>query len=549
MKKILSIILALLFVLSIVSCASKTPNSTPSGSGAATASASAASASAPAASASASAASASVPAASASAKPVTGGTLKIVTPAEGAGPIGLPWKLAPTDVWLTWPMLETLLRQHTDGSCTPLLAESYKIDEAAKTINFKLQQGVKFHDGSDFNAEVAKWNIDMIHDNSASKPTYDKVTVVSPYEISIHYPDGINNSSIAGWATTGTVMISMEAFKKNGEAWAAEHPIGTGAFKFVEYVKGASVKATKFDGYWQKGYPYLDGVEMLIIKDVMTQNIALQSSGAQSIDVLNTNSGDQIQTLTKQGFKIQSISLGPIGLLPSSDNKESPFAKLEVRQALSYAIDRDAIVAARGFGVWKPAYQINAPGSAGTSSDPNFGAPHFNVAKAKELLAKAGYPNGFKTTLYGQPGLADKDAVVAVQSQLAAIGITAEVSFPDSGGYSNLRGNGWEGILVQSNRNMPVMETMYTLLYDNKRNYFKSIQHPQEMQDLMDKAVNKLGDNNAELLTMQKYILDNALYVPLYFTFDSYIYKQTVQGFKNDGSSSGNMFEIWLAKK
>ncbi|SHI02869.1 peptide/nickel transport system substrate-binding protein [Sporobacter termitidis DSM 10068] len=528
MKKAVSILLALTLAFSLLACGQKTNTAA----GESSPSASAGGAQTP------------VPAA-----PQYGGTLRMVTPAEGAAPIGLPWKIAPSDVWLTWPFLETLLKQQLDGTCTPLLAESYDIDTAGNTITFKLRQGVKFHDGSDFNAEVAKWNIDMIHDNSASKPTYDNVTVVSPYEVSIHYPDGINNSSSAGWATTGSVMISMEAYKKNGEEWTAEHPVGTGPFKFIEYVKGASVKGEKFDGYWQKEYPYLDSVELVMIKDVMTQNIALQSTGDQSIDILNTNNGDQIQNLTNQGFAVQSIPLGPIGFLPSSDDPSSPFAKPEVRQALSYAIDRDAICNARGFGVWKPAYQINAEGYGGHSEDPAFGVPRYDPVKAKALLAQAGYPDGFKTTLYGQPGMADKDAVVAMQSMLAAVGITAEVSFPDSGGYSDLRGNGWDGILVQSNRNLPVMETVYTLLYDNKRNYFKSIQHPQELQELVEKATNKLGQNDAELLDLQKYILDNALFVPLYFTYDTYIYKPTVQNFKNTGSSSGNLFEIWLSQK
>jgi peptide/nickel transport system substrate-binding protein len=481
--------------------------------------------------------------------PVPGGTLRMVTPAEGAAPIGIPWKISPTDVWLTWPFLETLLKQQTDGSCTPFLAESYEVDPANNLIIFKLHEGVKFHDGTELTAEVAKWNVEMIRDNSPSKPKYTEVTVLGPYEFSILYPEGINNSSTAGWATTGSVMISKEAYEKNGEEWAAENPIGTGPFTFVEYVKGVSVKGAKYADYWQKGYPYLENVELVMIKDVMTQNIALQATGDQSIDILNTNNGDQLQTLTQQGFVIQSIALGPIGLLPSSNDPDSPFAKLEVRQALSYAINRDAIVAARGFGVWKPAYQINAEGSGGHSLDPNYGVPRYDPEKAKELLAQAGYPDGFKTTLYGQPGMADKDAVVAIQAQLAAIGIQAEVSFPDSGGYSDLRGNGWDGILVQSNRNLPVMETMYQLLYDSTRNYFSSMQHPQELQDLLDKAVNKLGDNQAELLDLQTYLLDNALFVPLYFTYDSYVYKPTVQNFKHMGSSSGNLFEIWLSAK
>ena len=131
-----------------------------------------------------------------------------------------------------------------------------------------------------------------------------------------------------------------------------------GPFKFVSYERGSKLTFVKWDGYWQKGKPYLDGIEYVFIRDSMTQQAAMRASGAEKIDVLSVTSGEQAAMMKAQGFEILSMPVGPVSLIPDSNNPDSPLSKRKVRQAVSYAINRDAIVKARGFGFWSAANQI-----------------------------------------------------------------------------------------------------------------------------------------------------------------------------------------------
>ena len=110
-----------------------------------------------------------------------------------------------------------------------------------------------------------------------------------------------------------------------------------------------------------------------------------------------------------------------MSLIPDSKNADSPLSKPKVREAISYAIDREGIAKARGFGYWQPAYQLPNPGAPSYLAD--FAGQKYDSAKAKALLAEAGLASGFKTRIIIMPALVDKDAMTAVQANLAAVGI------------------------------------------------------------------------------------------------------------------------------
>ena len=128
----------------------------------------------------------------------------------------------------------------------------------------------------------------------------------------------------------------LDVYKRQGIEWARENPVGTGPFKLEKYTHGESIRYVKNEDYWQEGKPYLDAIEYIFMSDVMTQNAAMQQTGADSIDVLNTNSAEQIVTMENMpGLSISSYSIGPVSLIPSSLDESSPLSKLEVRQAIS----------------------------------------------------------------------------------------------------------------------------------------------------------------------------------------------------------------------
>ncbi|MDR0838056.1 MAG: ABC transporter substrate-binding protein [Oscillospiraceae bacterium] len=481
-------------------------------------------------------------------EPKYGGTLRAVTTADGSGQIGLPWDTNAGDIYLAFPMMEGLFREVPgSGEILPCLAESWEIDMENPAIIVHLRKGVKYHDGSDFNAVTAKWGLDTTKElaQAGSMADYSEITILGDYDISIKIP-AYTNSTLSNFTGMMYTFISKEAYEKYGSDYMAEHPIGTGPFKFVEYVKGAYVKFERNNDYWEAGKPYLDGLEIQLIRDTMTQNIALQATGDQSIDMLGSQSGDQVKMFTDLGYQLMLTSPVSLTLMPNMDDESAPWYKKEVREAMSYAIDRQALVDARGFGIWSVATQLSAKGYGGYSDDPNFGVPNsYDPAKAKELLAQAGYPNGFKTTLYGQPSAADHDAVVAIQAMLGAIGITATVEFPDEGGFNALWVDGWDGILVERVLNMTHNETCFWLLFGTLINFFHSFPHSQELDDLISVAQLKLGDNEKELQAIQSHVLDNFYLIPMWYSYDANIIKPNVHGY---GADTGYTLyqDIWF---
>ena len=365
--------------------------------------------------------------------PQYGGILKVVDMAEGGQPLGVPWENTTIDTKLLGPVIETLLVEDASGKLYPHLATGYKIDTSAKTITFTIRKGVKFHDGTDLNAEAVKWCWQNAI-NAKIAPGWDSVEAVGD-NVRVHF-SAFENDFVNRGASRSFGIISPTAFKKNGLEWARWNPVGTGPFKFSKFQRGNILSYRKNSDYWMKGKPYLDGIDYLFIRDPMTQQVAMMTRDKeQRIDVLSVTSGEQAAMMKAKGFTILKMPVGPISLIPDSANAESPLANKKVREAISYAIDREGIAQARGFGIWKAAYQFQ-PDNMPTYIH-NFRGTIYNPSKARQLLAEAGYPKGFKTKIIVMPAMVDRDAIIAVQRNLAEVGIQADMGFPDNGGYTN----------------------------------------------------------------------------------------------------------------
>ena len=163
------------------------------------------------------------------------------------------------------------------------------------------------------------------------------------------------NVLLTRFAGGGGVQVSPTAFKTKGIEWARWNPVGTGPFEFVSFERDVRTKYKRFDGYWQKGKPYLDGVEYVYIKDPMTQAAAMQAGEAQ---VLNTETGKMAADLKAAGLNVITADTGTVVLIPDSVNADSPLANKKVREAVEYAIDKEAIAKAKSYGFWGAAYQL-----------------------------------------------------------------------------------------------------------------------------------------------------------------------------------------------
>jgi peptide/nickel transport system substrate-binding protein len=486
----------------------------------------------------------------AASKPQYGGILKIIDVAEGAQPIGAPWEVRGIDSKLIHPVIESLLREDVNGNYYPWLATGWKIDQDKNTITVSIRKGVKFHDGTDLNAKAAKWCIDQGIEAKQLKG-WLSVDVIDNYAIRINVDKYQNNFLNLLSSAYGGAMVSPTAYEKKGKEWARWNPVGTGPFKFVSYERGSKLKYTKWDGYWQKGKPYLDGVEYIFIRDPMTQQAAMRASGEEKVQVLCVTSGEQAAMMKAQGFEVLTMPIGPVSLIPDSKNPDSPLSNRKVRQAVSYAIDREAIVKARGFGFWSAANQIPSPGNLGYVKDLEFG--RYDPKKAKELMAEAGYSDGFKIKIIVMPAMVDRDAMVAIQRFLGEIGIQVELEFPDGGGYTALRWkDGWHhAFMGQHTRMLATTNITYNFYWQTVTGQWPSLKRTEGLVDKIDASLRTLAPDDAKMQELTRMQAEDAMIIPIYYIYEMYVVQPNVHdtGYCEWSATTVNTPETtWLSK-
>lgn len=318
-------------------------------------------------------------------------------------------------------VFEGLTRIGPNGEVLPDLAESWTISDDGKVYTFKLHTGVKFHDGADFSADDVKFSLDRARaENSlnAQKQLFaaiDKVDVVDPatVKVTLTHPQGSFLYNM-GWGDA--VIVSPKSADTN-----KEKPVGTGPFKFDSWAKGSSVTLVKTDHYW--GAPaFLEKVEFRIVPDAAAAVPALLSGDIQAFPFFDPDSVSQVKDDPR--FKVVVGATEGETIL-SINNKKPPFDKLQVRQAISYALDRKAIIDGASAGLGLPIGSHMSPANK-YYVDLTGRYPH-DVAKAKELLKEAGLENGFKATLKLPPTSYARLGGEIIASELRDVGIDLEI--------------------------------------------------------------------------------------------------------------------------
>ncbi|MDW8848036.1 glutathione ABC transporter substrate-binding protein GsiB [Erwinia sp. MMLR14_017] len=313
-----------------------------------------------------------------------------------------------------------------------VLAESYDASKDGLTYTIKLRSGIKFQDGTDFNAEAVKVNLDRASnpDNHLKRynlfksvattevidPTTVKITLKQPF-----------SAFINTLASPAAAMISPTALKKYGKE-IGFHPVGTGPFELDTWNQTDFVKVKKFAGYWKKGYPKLDTITWRPVVDNNTRAAMLQTGEAnfafpvpyEQAKLLEKNT--RLDLVTSPSIMQRYISFNVT---------QKPFDNPKVREAINYAINRQALVKVAFAGYATPATGIVPPAIQYSQAYP---APEYNPAKARQLLKEAGYPNGFTTTLWSSHNHSTAQKVLQfTQQQLAQVGIKAKVTAMDAG--------------------------------------------------------------------------------------------------------------------
>jgi peptide/nickel transport system substrate-binding protein len=302
---------------------------------------------------------------------------------------------------------------------------------------------VKFHDGTDFNAKAVKYNMDKYRASPCPElKVVSSVDVVDDYTVRLNLSE-FQAPFISYFTLNPGEMMSPTSMETHDEAWNLSHPVGTGPFKFVSYQRNVSLKYERFDGYWQKGKPYLDAYEFIVVSD---QTVAMMAFKARQGIALSTNVPSAVELQKEGKYIISSIPVWSVGLAGDSANPDSPFADIRVRRAVSYAIDNAAIAKTFGPGFLRASNQPAAP--EGFAYNKAVVGYPFNPQKAKELLREAGYPNGFKTKIIYQSTHTVAAYFPAIQGYLREVGIDAELQGIQGPLFNQFTVGGWKNGLI-----------------------------------------------------------------------------------------------------
>ena len=441
--------------------------------------------------------------------PQYGGVLRIIRYTGPASPIGWPPEItSATDPAIAMCALESLLSMNRDLSAEPMLATGWKTAPDRRSITFTLRKGIKFHDGTDWNAEAAKFNLEALKaEKRGGTELWTSIRVIDDYTIQVN---------LSSWENTilediGTqLMVSPTAFKTMGIEKVRWNPIGTGAFQFVSHERDVSTKFRRFDGYWQKGKPYLDGIEWKYVTDPMTQEAMMLAGEGDALWSPNLKVGADLRAREFESIHIPDSCWV---LMPDTANPNSLFADKRVREAIEYAINKEALLKTLGYGFWQPAYQVAASFLKGYIPDLN--ARRYNPDKAKALLKDAGYPNGFKTKIFVFPG-GPKELLTGIQGYLAEVGIKVDVEFPLMPKFMEYRRKeGWRDAMVGAPwaiyPNLGRTLSIYAL------SEYVSLRKPAGLKELIKEGLTTAEIEPEKIQKIVRMMFDDAMTVPVWY--------------------------------
>lgn len=319
-------------------------------------------------------------------------------------------------------LFEGLTRINSKGEVKPALAESWDVSEDGKTYTFKLRTGVKYHDGTDFNADDVKFSLDRARgedSTNAQKGLFkaiESVEVIDPSTIKITLSSPAGNFLFSmGWGDA--VIVAPESAETN-----KANPVGTGPYKFSKWAKGSSVELVKNDAYW--GAPI--AINKAIFRIIPDAAAAVNSMLAGDVDAFpNFPSPESIPQFESDPRFTVIIGSTEGETVLSTNNKKPPFDDVRVRQAIAHALDRKAIIDGAMFGLGTPIGTHFAPHHPAYVDLTN--AYPRDLEKAKSLLAEAGFPDGFKATIKLPPPTYARRGGEIIAASLREIGIDLEI--------------------------------------------------------------------------------------------------------------------------
>lgn len=427
-----------------------------------------------------------------------------------------------------WPVYDTLITFNTELEPQPGLAETWEFPDD-KTIVLKLREGVTFHDGTPFNAEAVKFNIERVNSeesNVSDLENIESVEIVNENTVKLNLSEP-DSSLVLALTDRGGMMVSPTAVKESEED-LSQQPVGAGPYKMVNRIPNGEVVYEAYEEYWQEDKPYLDKMIIKIMVDEITRINALRSGEVDYADNLSLENVANLEKdpkiVLKDKMTVRTRYLGFNASKAPVDNKA-------VRQAISHGIDREALNKSINFGNGEPASQLFPKDYWAADKELNI---DYDPEKAKKLLQEAGLENVSIRILHYTPAY-DTRLAEAIKSQLNEVGIqvdlqvmeqqAANAKFLSDKAEPALLGR-WTG------RPDPLM-TMKSLF---KRDSFYNV--GSYSTDAIEKLITEAASSNDqdELAKLyreisKKAILEEAIVIPLFLTPMVSAMNESIKGF------------------
>ncbi|MBM3596742.1 MAG: hypothetical protein FJX35_00900 [Alphaproteobacteria bacterium] len=445
---------------------------------------------------------------------------------------------------------DTLLTIDREGRLAPGLVESWSQPDD-QTFLLKLRQGVKFHDGTPFDAAAVKFNIDRIRDPKLGSirggeiRALDTVEVVDAHTVKLNLKSAFAAFLFPFTDVTGCIA-SPTAMQKWGNDYGL-HPVGAGPFRLVQYQKDTQTVMEKSADYWDKGKPYLDRLILRPIPTDSTRLAELRSGGvdiAEALplqDIRRLRQTQEIIVSEKVGFRWEYFGFNL--------NDQFPGKSKKFRQAFQWAIDREALHQAAYFGTGSIGYDGILPGSP--FHDPNYKPYKRDMEMAKRLIGESGLSTPIVIKGPLQPDPVKQRAAQVFQATAAELGVKVEIEQVDSAGYRDaLRGGkmpmdlqGWWGY-------RPDPDQYLAILLHSSGSYaqYHGYKNPR-MDQLIDaeRTARTEAERRKAFRELSELMNDDAVYVPWHYSSDFKGLHPRVKGFFHSQDAIMTFEDIHLA--
>ena len=450
---------------------------------------------------------------------------------------------------VTVQIYDRLVEQDDNMNIVPSLAESWEQPDGMTTI-FHLKKGIKFHNGDELKASDVKFSLDRMKASpqvSHIIGTVDKIEVIDDYTVKIITSEPFG--ALLNHLTHPTAAIMSEkAVKAAGDSYG-QHPVGTGPYKFVSWQSGDKITLEANPDYFL-GVTPIKNVVFRPVTEASNRTIGIETGeldlayDIEGLDREKLRNDDSIVFLEEPSFGIDYIGF---------NTRKAPFDNVKVRQAIATAINADDFITAVYKGSGEKANSLIGPKVFGYTTEAK--AWEYNVEKAKQLLAEAGYPNGFKAKIWINENVERRDIAIILQAQLKEIGIDMKIETLEWGTYLQKTAQGEHQALLggwvsgTSDADIVFFPLLHSSSHGGAGN--RAFYTNKELDKVIEEA--RLTSDSAERKALffkgQEILQEDAPFGLLLYKNENIGLNKRVKEFKYDATTMHNLKDLYIENK